>query len=50
MNKSLTPFHSLAIDPDCVPLGAPFWADKFGKDPMKHPMIAQDTGLAIKGS
>lgn len=49
MNRSITPLRSIAVDPAYVPLGAPVWIEKGGKDPMRRLMVAQDTGSAIKG-
>ena len=50
MNRSITRLRTVAVDPDYVPLGAPVWIEKDGKDPMRRLMIAQDTGSAIKGA
>lgn len=50
MNRSITTLRSIAIDPAHVPLGAPVWIEKAGRDPINRLMIAQDTGSAIKGS
>lgn len=50
MNRSVTAGRSLAVDPEVVPLGAPVWLEKEGRDPMRRLMIAQDTGSAIKGA
>lgn len=49
MNRSVTPGRTIAIDPGHVPLGAPVWIEKDGRDPMHRLMIAQDTGSAING-
>jgi membrane-bound lytic murein transglycosylase A len=49
MNRSVTPLRTVAVDPDFVPLGAPVWIEKAGRDPMNRLMVAQDTGSAIKG-
>jgi membrane-bound lytic murein transglycosylase A len=49
MNRSITPLRSVAVDPAFVPLGAPVWIEKAGREPMRRLMIAQDTGSAIKG-
>lgn len=49
MGRSITPLRSVAIDPDHVPLGAPVWIEKDGREPLRRLMIAQDTGGAIKG-
>lgn len=50
MNRSITRGRSIAIDPAFVPLGAPVWVEKDGKEPLRRLMIAQDTGAAIKGA
>ncbi|MEM9869661.1 MAG: MltA domain-containing protein [Pseudomonadota bacterium] len=50
MNRSITTMRSIAVDPAFVPLGAPVWVEKDGKDPLRRLMIAQDTGSAIKGA
>ncbi|MEL6840928.1 MAG: murein transglycosylase A [Pseudomonadota bacterium] len=50
MNRSITPFRSIAIDPAFVTLGSPVWIEKEGAAPMNRLMIAQDTGSAIKGA
>ncbi len=50
MNRSVTPMRTVAVDPKYVPLGAPVWVEKDGKDPLRQLMIAQDTGSAIKGA
>lgn len=50
MNRSVTPMRTIAVDPAFVPLGAPVWIEKDGRDPMRRLMIAQDTGSAIKGA
>jgi len=50
MNRSITPMRTIAADPAYVPLGAPVWIEKGGRDPLKRLMIAQDTGSAIKGA
>lgn len=50
MTISVTAMRSLAVDPIFVPLGAPVWMDKRGRDPMQRLMIAQDVGSAIKGA
>ena len=49
MNRSVSTMRSIAVDPDWVPLGAPVWVEKDGKQPLRRLMIAQDTGSAIKG-
>ena len=50
MGRPITGLRSVAIDPAHVPLGAPVWIEKAGRDPMRRLMIAQDTGGAIKGA
>ncbi|WP_108385749.1 murein transglycosylase A [Yoonia sediminilitoris] len=50
MNRSITPFRSIAVDPAFVTLGSPVWIEKQGAVPMNRLMIAQDTGSAIKGA
>jgi peptidoglycan lytic transglycosylase A len=50
MNRSITTMRSIAVDPAYVPLGAPVWIEKDGKEPLRRLMIAQDTGSAIKGA
>lgn len=50
MGRSITTLRSIAVDPKHVPLGAPVWVEKSGRDPMRRLMIAQDTGGAIKGA
>jgi membrane-bound lytic murein transglycosylase A len=50
MNRSVTAMRTIAVDPSFVPLGAPVWIEKDGKDPLHRLMIAQDTGSAIKGA
>lgn len=50
MNRSITAMRSVAVDPAYVPLGAPVWLEKDGKQPLRRLMIAQDTGSAIKGT
>jgi len=50
MGRSITSLRSVAIDPDHVPLGAPVWIEKDGRQPFRRLMIAQDTGGAIKGA
>jgi membrane-bound lytic murein transglycosylase A len=50
MNRSVTPLRTIAVDPAYVPLGAPVWIEKAGRNPMRRLMIAQDTGSAIKGA
>jgi membrane-bound lytic murein transglycosylase A len=50
MNRSITALRSVAVDPAYVPLGAPVWIEKDGRDPMRRLTVAQDTGSAIKGA
>ncbi|QUJ78071.1 MltA domain-containing protein [Sulfitobacter albidus] len=50
MNRSITTMRSVAVDPAFIPLGAPVWIEKDGKQPLRRLMIAQDTGSAIKGA
>ena len=50
MNRSITTMRTVAVDPAFVPLGAPVWIEKDGKDPLRRLMVAQDTGSAIKGA
>jgi len=50
MNRSISPLRTIAADPAFVPLGAPVWIEKGGKEPLKRLMVAQDTGSAIKGA
>lgn len=52
----LTAFHSLAVDTNYIPLGAPLWLDttipqhdSLNPAPFQHLVIAQDTGGAING-
>ncbi len=50
MNRSISSMRTIAVDPAFVPLGAPVWIEKGGKEPLNRLMIAQDTGSAIKGA
>lgn len=50
MGRPITGMRSVAIDPAHVPLGAPVWVEKEGREPLRRLMIAQDTGGAIKGA
>ncbi|WP_299728421.1 murein transglycosylase A [uncultured Tateyamaria sp.] len=50
MNRSITTMRTVAIDPAFVPLGAPVWIEKDGRNPLRRLMVAQDTGSAIKGA
>lgn len=50
MNRPLSAGRSLAVDPDFVPMGAPVWVEKSGKNAIRRLMVAQDTGSAIKGA
>lgn len=45
--KPLTPFRSIAVDPEIVPLGALVWVSYPG---CARLMVAQDIGSAIKGA
>jgi membrane-bound lytic murein transglycosylase len=47
---SLTPGASLAVDPRIHALGAPFYLDAGGPDPVQGILVAQDIGGAIRGS
>jgi len=50
MGIPVTPFRSLAVDPEHIPLGTPVWVEVALDDkPTKSLMIAQDIGSAIKG-
>ena len=50
MSRSITAHRSIAVDPAFVPLGAPVWIEKDGRDPIRRLTVAQDTGGAIKGA
>lgn len=50
MAVPLTTARSIAVDPRFIPLGAPVWIDKRGRNPIQRLMIAQDVGSAIKGA
>lgn len=50
MNRSITKMRTIAVDPSFVPLGAPVWIEKDGRNPLRRLMVAQDTGSAIKGA
>ena len=50
MGRPITTLRSVAIDPAFVPLGAPVWIEKEGRNPIRRLMVAQDTGGAIKGA
>jgi membrane-bound lytic murein transglycosylase A len=50
MGRPITGMRSIAVDPAYVPLGAPVWIEKDGRDPLRRLMVAQDTGGAIKGA
>ncbi len=50
MNKSLSALRTVAVDPELVPLGAPVWIEKTGREPMNRLMVAQDTGAAVTGA
>lgn len=52
MNTPLTAGHSLAVDKSYLPLGIPLWLDAEhpdGNQRLRHLVMAQDTGGAIKG-
>ena len=62
-NVALTPMRSLAIDRSKIPYGVPLWLDAGGPGsdvvtpdggdmvaPLRHLMVAQDTGGAIRGA
>jgi membrane-bound lytic murein transglycosylase A len=52
MNVALTPHHSLAVDKSIWPMGIPLWLDAEhpnGQQRIRHLLMAQDTGTAIKG-
>lgn len=49
LGRSITPMRSLAVDPAFMPMGAPIWVEKSGRNPIRSLMVAQDTGGAIKG-
>ena len=50
LGVSLTPGASLAVDPRIHALGAPFYLDAGGPDPVQGLLVAQDIGGAIRGS
>ncbi len=50
MNRSLSALRTVAVDPHLVPLGAPVWIEKAGREPMNRLMVAQDTGAAVTGA
>jgi membrane-bound lytic murein transglycosylase A len=52
LGVSLTPGYSAAVDPRFIPLGAPLIIDSVhpvSGEPLLRPVLAQDTGGAIKG-
>ncbi len=50
MGLAVTPFRSIAVDPEYIPLGTPVWVDvMIDGNRSNHLMIAQDIGSAIKG-
>lgn len=50
MGVPVTPFRSIAVDPDYIPLGTPVWIEtEIEGVPHRRLMIAQDIGSAIKG-
>lgn len=50
LGVSLTPGASLAVDPRIHALGAPFYLDAGGPDPVQGLLVAQDIGGAIRGT
>ncbi|WP_368373064.1 murein transglycosylase A [Rubellimicrobium arenae] len=50
LGQPVTAGRTLAVDPGCVPLGAPVWIEMQGPEPLRRLMVAQDTGSAIKGA
>ena len=50
LGVALTPGASLAVDPRIHALGAPFYLDAGGPDPMRGLLVAQDIGGAIRGA
>ncbi len=50
LGVALTPQASLAVDPRIHALGAPFYLDAGGPDPVQGLLVAQDIGGAIRGS
>ena len=48
----LEPEHSLAVDPEYIPFGAPLWLDVIDADqrPLNRLVVALDSGAAIKGA
>jgi membrane-bound lytic murein transglycosylase A len=50
LGVALTPGASLAVDPRIHALGAPFYLDAGGPDPVQGLLVAQDIGGAIRGS
>jgi membrane-bound lytic murein transglycosylase A len=52
LGLALTPGYSVAVDPRFIPLGAPLIIDSVqpvGGGPLRRPVMAQDTGGAIRG-
>ncbi len=49
LDRPLTAGRSLAVDPRFIPMGAPVWVEKGGRNPIRRLMVAQDTGGRIKG-
>ena len=49
----LTPGHSIAVDPQFIPLNVPLWLDTVhpgtGKERLQRLVLAQDVGNAIRG-
>ena len=50
LGVALTPMASLAVDPRIHALGAPFYLDAGGPDPVRALLVAQDIGGAIRGA
>jgi membrane-bound lytic murein transglycosylase A len=50
LGVALTPQGSLAVDPRIHALGAPFYLDAGGPDPVRALVVAQDIGGAIRGA
>ena len=50
LGVALTPGASMAVDPRIHALGAPFYLDADGPDPVRGLLVAQDIGGAIRGS
>ena len=50
LGVALTPGASMAVDPRIHALGAPFYLEAGGPDPVRGLLVAQDIGGAIRGS